>query len=155
MTVHTSSLVVLLTVAVAVVACGASGGGLEVTDSRIGVPTGPNAALYFTIDTDSGYAGAMEGASTDVAGAVEIHETSMNDDGTMGMQPLDAPLEVAAGGSLVLEPGGLHLMLIDVDPLEVGDTVTVTLNWRVAGAMDIEAEVVEPDETMDDEDHDG
>ena len=76
MTVHTSSLVVLLTVAVAVVACGDSGGGLEVTDSRIGVPTGPNAALYFTVVNDSEEADALEGASTDVAGAVEIHETS-------------------------------------------------------------------------------
>ena len=58
-----------------------------------------------------------------------------------------------AGGTLVLEPGGVHLMLVDVERLEVGDTVNVTLQWQMAGAMQVEAEVVEPQHVMEDEDH--
>jgi copper(I)-binding protein len=62
---------------------------------------------------------------------------------------------VAAGSSLVFEPGGLHLMLLDVDRLEVGDIVVVTLNWQTAGDMEIEAEVVDPAETLEHDDHEG
>ena len=44
-------------------------------------------------------------------------------------------------------------MLVDVERLEVGDTVNVTLQWQMAGAMQVEAEVVEPQHVMEDEDH--
>jgi copper(I)-binding protein len=145
---------VLVSLAI-ITACGGADTDLEVSDPRIGMPTGPHSALYFTVVNHSDGADVLEGASTEVAESVEIHETIMNDDGTMGMQTIDAPLEVTAGGSLVLEPGGLHLMLIDVDRLEVGEKVMVTLNWQVAGEMEIEAEVVEPDETMGHESQDG
>jgi copper(I)-binding protein len=42
-------------------------------------------------------------------------------------------------------------MLVDVDQLEVGDTVRVTLTWEVAGEMTVEAEVVDPSDTMGEE----
>ena len=142
--------VALLTV---LAACGGANTGLEVTDARIGEPTGPHAALYFTVENGTDDADMLEGASTEVASSIEIHETIEGDDGTMGMPPLDSPLEVESGGELVLEPGGLHLMLIDVDRLEVGDMVTVTLEWQIAGEMDVEAEVVEPQDALEHEDH--
>lgn len=138
-----------------VTACGGSATGIQVTDARIGEPTGPNAALYFTVENGSDDTDVLEGASTEVASSIEIHETIEADDGTMGMQPVDEPLEVESGGELVLEPGGLHLMLIDVDRLEVGDTVIVTLEWQVAGEMEVEAEVVEPQDAMEHEDDHG
>ena len=143
--------VVLLALALA--ACGGGGSGIEVTNARIGQPTGPNAGLYFTAENHSEGADVLESADTGVAGSVEIHETVTRDDGTTGMQPVDAPLEVAAGSSLVLEPGGLHLMLLDVDRIEVGETVVVTLTWQTAGDMEIEVEVVDPAETLGHDDH--
>jgi copper(I)-binding protein len=144
---------VFIALSVALTACGGSDSGLEVTDARIGEPTGPNAALYLTITDNADVGDVLEGATTDVAESVELHETIENDDGTMGMQPVDAQLEVGPGGTESLEPGGLHLMLIDVDRLEVGDTVTVTLRWQNAGDMDVEAEVVEPQDALEHEDH--
>jgi hypothetical protein len=90
---------------------------------------------------------------TDVAASVEIHESSMGDDGAMSMQPVDR-LDLPADDDLVLEPGGYHLMLLDVDRLEVGDTVEVTLSWEQAGDMTIEAEVVAPGDTMGDDEMD-
>lgn len=127
-----------------VVACGGSGAGLVVSEARIGMPTGPNAALYFTVDNHTNGADVLEGAETTVAASVEIHETVAGDDGTMGMQPVDAPLEVPANGVLVFEPGGLHLMLVDVNRLEVGDEIEVTLRWQNAGEVRIGALVVAP-----------
>ena len=144
-------LVAAITVCLA--ACGGSSSDLVVRDVRIGEPSGPNAAMYLTVENDTDGADVLESASTEVAGSVEIHETIEGDDGTMGMRPLDAPLEVEAGATLVLEPGGLHMMLVDVERLEVGDTVDVTLQWQNAGEIHVEAEVVEPQDAVEHEDH--
>lgn len=135
-----------------IAACGGDGGGVTVTDARVGQPTGPNAAVYFTASS-GGEADRLIGAATDAAASVELHETAMGDDGTMGMAPVDG-LDLPAGGELVLEPGGYHLMMIDADRLEVGDTVEVTLTWESTGDMVLEAEVVEPSDTMGHDDMD-
>jgi copper(I)-binding protein len=146
MTMHL--LAVLLVMAIALAGCGGGGsnGMPEISNARIGQPTGPNAAFYFTA---SGYGedDNLVAASTDVAESVELHETVMGDDGTMGMQPVDR-LELPADGTLVLEPGGYHIMLIGADRLDVGSTVEVALQWEKAGEEKVEAEVVEPSETM-------
>jgi copper(I)-binding protein len=65
----------------------------------------------------------------------------------MGMRPL-ASLDLPAGETLTLEPGGLHVMLIDVTPLAEGERISVTLHWQMAGDLEVEAEVVSPADTM-------
>lgn len=129
--------------------CSGETDGLEISDARVGAPTGPNGAMYFTAK-GSDEADSLRSASTDVANEVQIHETVMSDEGTMSMRSVHR-LELPAGGQLVLEPGGYHLMLVQVDELEVGDTISVTLTWEVAGEMTVEAEVVDPSDTMGDE----
>lgn len=120
-----------------------------VSEARIGQPTGPNAALYFTA-TGSGRQDALISVKTDVASETQLHESVIDDGGTMSMRPLDSiPVDASAG--VVLEPGGFHVMLLDVDRLEVGDLVEVTINWDQAGPQTIEAEVVEPADTLGDE----
>lgn len=123
--------------------------GVAIGDARVGLPTGSNAALYFTA-TSAGAPDRLLTAQTTEAVAVEIHETTANDDGTMGMREVEG-LDLPANGSLALEPGGYHLMLVDVNRMEVGDTVEVTLNWEDSGEMTIEAEVVDPADTPSDE----
>lgn len=143
---------VLAVGAMVLAACGGTGGP-TVLDARIGAPTGPNAALYFTVESDE--SDMLVGASTDVATAVDLHETQMDSDGTMGMVAIDQ-LVVPAGGELVLEPGGYHLMLIEVDQsLQTGDEVDVVLEFATAGKVDISAEVVDPADTVMHEGHDG
>jgi copper(I)-binding protein len=138
---------VALATLLAVPACGGGSEAPHVSAARVGQPTGPNAALYFTA-VGNGTADRLLSASTDVASAVELHETTTNDDGTTGMAPVDA-IDLPADGELVLEPGGLHLMLGDVDRLDVGELIEVTLTWETAGEMVIEAEVVDPAETLE------
>jgi periplasmic copper chaperone A len=66
--------------------------------------------------------------------AVELHETEV-EDGVMSMRPIER-FVVPAEGTLLLQPGGLHLMLIGLEnPLEVGQTVLVTL--RTADDVEI------------------
>lgn len=58
---------------------------------------------------------------------VMLHE-SVLEDGMMRMRHLDA-LEVAAGATLSLAPGALHLMLMGPQrPLAIGDQVALELN---------------------------
>ena len=64
-------------------------------------------------------------------------ETTMAGMGAMTMQPIES-LELPAGETMVLEPGGYHIMLIElVAPLESGETIEVTLTFENAGERTI------------------
>jgi copper(I)-binding protein len=65
----------------------------------------------------------------------------------MGMRAVEG-LDLPGDGVLVLEPAGVHLMLVDARRMEVGETVDVTLVWERAGEMIVTAQVVEPGNTM-------
>jgi hypothetical protein len=59
----------------------------------------------------------------------------------MGMEPV-ARLEIPAGGTVQLAPGGYHIMLIGLTKdLNVGDTVQVTLKFEKAGDVTVTAQV--------------
>lgn len=67
--------------------------------------------------------------------------TAMPGEQMMTMQPIDR-LPVPAGDTVVLEPGGYHIMLLDLAaPLEVGSTVEVTLSFEVSGQRVVTATV--------------
>ena len=70
-------------------------------------------------------------ASSPVAGVVEIHEMSM-DNGVMKMRPV-AGLELPAGRTVELKPGGYHVMLMDLKaPLAKDTTLPMTLTFQNA-----------------------
>ena len=65
-------------------------------------------------------------ARTPVAGVVEIHEMAM-DKGIMRMRPV-AGVELPAGRTVELKPGGYHVMLMDLKrQLKEGESVPITL----------------------------
>ncbi|MCP2267252.1 copper chaperone PCu(A)C [Promicromonospora thailandica] len=69
-------------------------------------------------------------ATTPASTALELHETVENETGEMVMREIDGGFVVPAGDTLTLEPGGDHIMLMDlVEPLEAGDEVTFTLTF--------------------------
>jgi copper(I)-binding protein len=98
------------------------------------------AAAYMTI-TGGSEADALLGASSPVSTDVQIHETTNSADG-MGMQEVER-IEIAAGATVMLEPGGYHIMLMMPDPegLTVGGTVEMTLTFENAGDLVVSAEV--------------
>lgn len=66
------------------------------------------------------------GASSAVAGVVEIHEMAMSGS-VMQMRPLKG-LDLAPGSTVELKPGGQHMMLMDLKrPLTVGEKIKVEL----------------------------
>ena len=65
-------------------------------------------------------------ASSPLAGVAEIHEMKVEGD-VMKMRAVPA-LELPAGRTVELKPGGLHLMLMDLkQPLPVGSSVPLIL----------------------------
>lgn len=87
----------------------------------------------------------LVGGKTPVAPVVEIHEMKMVGD-RMQMRALPNGLAIGAGQTVALEPGGYHVMLIDLPKaVEVGQKVPLTLTFTTANGerldVDIEAEV--------------
>jgi periplasmic copper chaperone A len=68
----------------------------------------------------------LVGASSPVAGVVEIHEMALVNN-VMRMRAVEA-LELPAGKAVELKPGGYHVMLMDLQrDLKEGETVPLTL----------------------------
>ena len=86
--------------------------------------------VFMTIK-DNGPADQLVGASSPVAGIVELHRT-VNENGVMKMLPVPV-LDLPTGQTIDLKPGGLHIMLIDLRrQLKPGDTFPLTLTFAKA-----------------------
>jgi len=75
---------------------------------------GATSAVYMTITNESDSTLRFVAAQTTVAGIVEIHETSMGDNDVMQMRPVEGSIEIPAGEQVELRPGGLHIMMLDL-----------------------------------------
>ena len=91
--------------------------------------------VYFTITNEGDEDDTLLEASTDRAERVEIHETVVENE--IGrMLPVDGPLVIPAGESVALEPGGLHMMLVNLtDDIRLDDSFEVTLTFEHAGEV--------------------
>ena len=102
--------------------------------------TPPNAKVgggYLTITNAGGTADRLVSGSSEIAGKVEIHEMKV-ENGIMKMRPLPDGLEIPAGESVKLAPGGLHVMFMKLTgPLKQGEMVKATLTFEKAGSVDV------------------
>lgn len=97
-------------------------------------------AAYFVIQNSGTQADRLLAVRSDIAATIELHETK-DMSGMMQMSPV-AAIEVPAGGSVALEPGGLHVMLLDLTrTLAAGEKVTLTLDFETEADLVVEAEV--------------
>ncbi|MEO6749473.1 MAG: copper chaperone PCu(A)C [Casimicrobiaceae bacterium] len=95
---------------------------------------------YMTIGNSGPADDTLIGASTPVAGSVQIHTMSM-DGNVMRMREV-ANLDIPPGKEVALTPDGYHLMLVGLKkPLVEGTRVPLTLRFAHAGAIDVEAAV--------------
>ncbi|ABA05127.1 protein of unknown function DUF461 [Nitrobacter winogradskyi Nb-255] len=96
---------------------------------------------YVTIENKGGVADKLVGGSTDAAGRLEVHEMSMNN-GVMKMNQVEGGLAVEPGKTVKLEPGGYHLMLLDLKhPFKKGEKVPITLKFEKAGDVAVTLDV--------------
>ena len=99
-------------------------------------------AAYMIIESDA--EDELVGASVDMSVAMmtEVHET-VTVDGGMKMQEVSS-IKVTPEMPIEMKPGGYHVMLMGlVQPLEVGQTISVTLKFSKSGDKVIEVPVLE------------
>ena len=88
---------------------------------------------------------ALVRAESPAAKLVELHEMKMEGD-VMKMRAVPK-IDLPAGKEVKLEPGGLHVMLIDLkQPLKVGEKVPLTLVFDAGGnteKLNVDAEVMD------------
>jgi copper(I)-binding protein len=105
--------------------------------SRAMLPNAPAAGGYLTIANSGTGDDTLVGATTEAAGRIELHQMSMVGD-VMKMSAVENGITVPAGGSVTLEPGGLHLMFLDVGtPFAEGECVAVTLDFASGVAVPV------------------
>jgi len=122
--------------------------GFKVGDLTIGHPwtrATPNGAKigggYLTITNNGTTADRLVGVSVSVSDRGEIHEMKM-DGGVMTMRPLAQGVEIKPGETVKFEPGGYHLMFMDLkEPFKEGTMVKGQLRFEKAGKVDVEYKV--------------
>ncbi len=83
------------------------------------------------------------GVSTSSAAVAEVHEMKMDGD-IMKMRAVSA-LDLPAGKTVQLKPGGYHLMLMELkQPLAKGSTMPLTLHLKDAKGVESRQEILVP-----------
>jgi copper(I)-binding protein len=79
-------------------------------------------------------------ASTGVSKTTELHTMEMEGN-VMRMRPITA-LDIPAGGTVELKPGGKHVMFMGLaQPLKAGTSFPLTLRFEKAGEVKVDVQV--------------
>src|ERR1700761_5005533 len=103
-------------------------GSIHITDPWArATPKGASAgASYMTITNNGTAPDRVSCVSSDASGQCQIHSMTM-EGGVMKMRPVEGGLEIKPGETVMLKPGGFHLMLTDLKhPLDAGQTLKTT-----------------------------
>ncbi|HSP32503.1 MAG TPA: copper chaperone PCu(A)C, partial [Halomonas sp.] len=107
--------------------------------------TPPGAAAgggFVTLTNQGDRDDRLVGVSTTITDQAEIHIMEMDGD-VMRMQHLPGGIEIPAGETVTLAPGGLHLMFMELaSPIEEGQTIPVTLEFQHAESIEVQLQVV-------------
>jgi periplasmic copper chaperone A len=108
--------------------------------ARATAPTARTGGAYMALSNSGSASDRLLAVSTPVAGRAELH-THLSTDGIMRMRPVDA-VEIPAGGSVELAPGGYHVMLMDLkQPLVQGTSFPMSLSFERAGTIQVNVQV--------------
>jgi copper(I)-binding protein len=167
-----ASVVALAALSLGAVACGsdadssadAESASLIVSDARSREPAEgqTRGVVYVSVANPTDNDITIVSATSPTSDQVELHDTTMADDGAMSMAEAPEGFTVPAGGEFVFEPGGPHIMLLDIDAATYPETVDVTLSFDNDITIEFVAEVreigdgaVDMDEMEDGEMEDG
>ena len=142
----TNSLILLIFLLITSLSAGAgtsaAKGGLEVGQAwaRASIGAARSGVVYLGVMNRGTAADRLIGAETPVAKKAALH-AHIEDDGVMKMRPVDG-VELPAGGGTVLEPGGMHIMLMGLKaPLAEDARFPLTLIFERTGPLEVEVTV--------------
>lgn len=143
-------LMAALMISTSAAAHGVKSGDLEIIHPNIPQPaaSAKSAAGYMAISNEGQHADRLIGVESTAAQKTMLHTTETSADGVAQMKHLEA-LEIPAGETVVLEPGGMHVMLMGLtQSMKEGDMVPAALIFEKAGRVEIEF-MVDPSEGVD------
>lgn len=109
--------------------------------ARATPPGAKTAGGYLTITNNGAEPDRLTGVATPAAQKGEVHEMAVAD-GVMTMKPVDG-VEITAGESVTLAPGGFHLMFLGLtQPIAAGEQLPVTLTFEKAGTIETYLHVI-------------
>ncbi len=114
---------------------------VETPWARATVPAAQVGAVYVTLQNPSTESVRIVAASSPACRTTEIHDHVRLENGNAQMVAVPV-LDIAAGATVTMQPGGKHIMLIDlVAPLVEGETVAVTLTTASGATIAITAPI--------------
>ena len=114
--------------------------GLELSDGWAKAADSNMTSVFGALQNTGEHAVTLESISApEIAGVAELHETVMNEQtGATQMQRVDGGFVVEPGATQTLEPGGDHIMLMELKcALKPGTDVTVELGFDNGHTQDI------------------
>ena len=100
-------------------------------------------ALYMTLHNGGSATDRLVSVATPMAQRAELHAT-VEEGNVARMQKIDG-LELSPGGSVPLQSGAVHIMLLGLDPsVKPGASMPLTLRFQRAGDIAITAPVLAP-----------
>lgn len=103
---------------------------ISISDAWVKAADSGMSAGFGELENDGTSDVTVVSATTAASSMLELHETVENEAGEMVMRQIEGGFVIPAGGSLALEPGGNHIMLMDLTaPLKAGEEVTFTLTF--------------------------
>jgi len=121
---------------------------VEVKDAwaRTSVPGQKATGAFMKLTAKDG--AKLVAISTPAAGVAEVHEMKMDGD-VMKMRAVPGGLDLPAGKTVELKPGGYHVMLMDLKAaLPKDSSVPLTLTFKDAKGVESKLEVKVPVATM-------
>jgi len=104
-------------------------------------PEGGTSALYMTLVNGTSATDTLKRVEMALADTVEIHETYQREDDVMGMRPI-GPVPLAPKSRVSLEPGGRHVMLLNLRSALMADsTASVTVTFANAGSRRVQVPI--------------
>lgn len=134
-------LVMSMLLTLTVPAFGDAAGPIHVADAKAR-PTAPGGTgvVYMVVMNHGAADDDLTGLSTPVADKAEMHRTTTENGVTRMDTVADVP--VKANGGITFAPGGLHGMLTGLkQPLRLGDSFPLTLNFAKAGVFTVTVSV--------------
>lgn len=114
--------------------------------------------VFGTLTNDGDEAVTLSGATAEgIAGEVELHETVMDESsGSTVMQKMAEPLVIEPGESVTLEPGGDHIMLMDLECAPMaGQTLPLELTFEDGRTQKVDVEVRDYQGAQEEYSHEG
>jgi len=111
---------------------------LEIREPRVTL-TLDAGSVYFSVVNPAARGDRLLRVETAAAERAEAHE-SVEENGVVRMVARPEGFEVPAGGTLELQPGGKHIMLIGPQiAADAAGPVALTLHFERAGAIEVQA----------------